>query len=572
MNKKQAQMDVDCQFTGIEIILALPDALEFFLEKWTLGMRQVGVFDHTTAKREDCIASFHGFLDPLFEALKQDNPSQDFPDLLRNEQDWAEFLLKEGRLHRSRGINSGMFLTAFKPLVHALEDIILEGDAGAQAKLAALELLRRYADGCEVLVIREMTALSAPEMQTRLDETNRLLTLEKCTLENVLASTSDLILIIDAEGLITRTNEAAQSCLKPSAQEGRFLGQTLDLDVETISDLIQRYPLEQTHEIPLHNGTSFFRFQLVPLQHVSLASRGYLVLLANITLLVQQRESLQQQVQDQSVELADTEKQYQSLFEAAGESILLLDSEMHVVQANHRTSELFGCSLEQLTGRKCNEFCAVESAMALHQAAEQLAKEQVWSGELTGRRSQGEFFPMAVTLNRVELDSGPLLQMLVRDITEQKALQERLEYEKNQLEEANIALRHVMKTVGQERQEMQRDLSQRIQSQLLPALEKARHTNSDSVRQGYLEILQSQLGSVASDSGARPHSGLLRLTPAEMKVCQFIQTGASSKEMAAFMNLSAETIQTHRKHIRKKLGLTRDVNLHRYLQELQLSE
>ncbi|HKJ65137.1 MAG TPA: helix-turn-helix transcriptional regulator, partial [Desulfopila sp.] len=70
----------------------------------------------------------------------------------------------------------------------------------------------------------------------------------------------------------------------------------------------------------------------------------------------------------------------------------------------------------------------------------------------------------------------------------------------------------------------------------------------------------------------RSHSGLLSLTPAEMKVCQFIQTGASSKEMAASLNLSAETIQTHRKHIRKKLGLTRDVNLYRYLQELQLSE
>ncbi len=34
-------------------------------------MSQVPVFDHTTAIREDCIASFYGVLDPLFETLKQ---------------------------------------------------------------------------------------------------------------------------------------------------------------------------------------------------------------------------------------------------------------------------------------------------------------------------------------------------------------------------------------------------------------------------------------------------------------------------------------------------------------------
>ncbi len=48
---------------------------------------------------------------------------------------------------------------------------------------------------------------------------------------------------------------------------------------------------------------------------------------------------------------------------------------------------------------------------------------------------------------------------------------------------------------------------------------------------------------------------LLKLTPTEMEVCQYIQDGLTSKEIANKLFSSFETIQTHRKNIRKKMGL-----------------
>ena len=48
---------------------------------------------------------------------------------------------------------------------------------------------------------------------------------------------------------------------------------------------------------------------------------------------------------------------------------------------------------------------------------------------------------------------------------------------------------------------------------------------------------------------------LLKLTPTEMEVCQYIQDGLTSKEIADKLYSSFETIQTHRKNIRKKMGL-----------------
>ena len=45
-----------------------------------------------------------------------------------------------------------------------------------------------------------------------------------------------------------------------------------------------------------------------------------------------------------------------------------------------------------------------------------------------------------------------------------------------------------------------------------------------------------------------------------------IQSGATSKDIADGMAISIETVQTHRKNIRRKLGLSgKDVNLYAYL-------
>jgi DNA-binding CsgD family transcriptional regulator len=59
---------------------------------------------------------------------------------------------------------------------------------------------------------------------------------------------------------------------------------------------------------------------------------------------------------------------------------------------------------------------------------------------------------------------------------------------------------------------------------------------------------------------------MAKLTKAEIQICQLIQSGSDSKEIAESMNISFDTVQTHRKNIRKKLGLSgRDISLFTYL-------
>ncbi|HXX53077.1 MAG TPA: helix-turn-helix transcriptional regulator, partial [Thermodesulfovibrionales bacterium] len=60
------------------------------------------------------------------------------------------------------------------------------------------------------------------------------------------------------------------------------------------------------------------------------------------------------------------------------------------------------------------------------------------------------------------------------------------------------------------------------------------------------------------------------LTPKEIEVCALIRIGLSNKEIASRLFLSVETVEKHRKNIRRKLGLVgKGINLQTHLTDFQ---
>ncbi|WP_262506921.1 helix-turn-helix transcriptional regulator [Saccharicrinis aurantiacus] len=55
------------------------------------------------------------------------------------------------------------------------------------------------------------------------------------------------------------------------------------------------------------------------------------------------------------------------------------------------------------------------------------------------------------------------------------------------------------------------------------------------------------------------------LSTTDLKKCALIQLGLPSKEMADIMAIGADSVSASRSRIRKKMNLTRDVNLVEYL-------
>jgi len=56
--------------------------MDTFLVKWTEYMEQAGYLEHTTAKKEDCILSLRGLIEPIQILLAQEQ-SLRFPSILQ---------------------------------------------------------------------------------------------------------------------------------------------------------------------------------------------------------------------------------------------------------------------------------------------------------------------------------------------------------------------------------------------------------------------------------------------------------------------------------------------------------
>ncbi|MBW2700724.1 MAG: helix-turn-helix transcriptional regulator [Deltaproteobacteria bacterium] len=81
-----------------------------------------------------------------------------------------------------------------------------------------------------------------------------------------------------------------------------------------------------------------------------------------------------------------------------------------------------------------------------------------------------------------------------------------------------------------------------------------------------LDMLRQAIDNLAHDYGARSRKDLSSLSRKEIEVSNMIRYGLTSKEMAQLMKVSPQTVETHRKNIRRKLGLRgKDTNLSTYL-------
>lgn len=550
-----------------EFFLELTEKIERFLDYWSEGMDAAGYLNFTTAKREDCIKSFWHFLDPLIETLKNGGKPPSFGELIKNAEGWNDRMVAVARRHRFRGVTADMFLGCFKTFIQAIERSVHEMEVPVKEKYQAINLIRLFSDASETVFIGDWSTVSRRETHERLEDTNRQLTLEKNKYENILAATSDIVMVTDPNGTIVEANAAAYKYFgEGDVLLGRCFWEVLGLDGSNIHEVTRYYDLNVCHEINFSHKECFFHFQIIPLQSVSLASRGFMLLMTDISCLVGQRESLEKTVSERTTALSNTEKQFSSLFQAAGEGILLIDIDFRVIEANQRSAKVFGLEPSEIIGMSCKELCHPEAEMGLEQAIRNLDEGEIWEGEIIGRRAKGEVFPMGVTINRVDLDVRTLFHVLVRDDTKRKELEDRLIREKAQLEEMNITLRNVMRSIDKEKEELKKAISYKVETLILPALDKVHNERDPRVQKGYFDIIRDQLTKLSSDGGVEQNGYLLKLTPTEMKICYFVQAGSTTKEIAESMCISVDTIQTHRKNIRRKLGLRgMDVNLFTFL-------
>jgi DNA-binding CsgD family transcriptional regulator len=156
-------------------------------------------------------------------------------------------------------------------------------------------------------------------------------------------------------------------------------------------------------------------------------------------------------------------------------------------------------------------------------------------------------------------------------ITAEQELQEinrQLSLERSALQESNVALRAVLAKIGEEKQQIYRDLQTQVEKIILPILQVL-FLEMPKEKRKYVEILRTNLEEIAAPFLQKLGPDYRALTQTEINICNLIRNGLRTKEIAKLRGVSVATIHRHREHIRKKLRLNKTkVNLATHLHSL----
>jgi PAS domain S-box-containing protein len=307
--------------------------------------------------------------------------------------------------------------------------------------------------------------------------------------------------------------------------------------------------------------------------------------------------------------LEASELKYRSLMDNASDAILLADIQGNIVEANRKAEELWGYAKDELLQMHYTQLHpALEMERTIAAFREVIEKN---TGHLSGgfiQRKDGEIVPVDITCNVIEYCGRKVGQASFRDISEHKQTEDMLEgqvrertaalSEKNnqlvkeiterkraeaalrkktnellrhsgKLEELNAALKVLLKQREEDKADLEEKVISNVQHLLSPQLDKLKKRKFGPQSKMHLDILESNLNNIVSSFSHKLSSNLINLTPTEIRVANLIREGKTTKEIAEFLGSSPSSINIHRFHIRRKLGLIgKETNLESYLTSL----
>ena len=181
-------------------------------------------------------------------------------------------------------------------------------------------------------------------------------------------------------------------------------------------------------------------------------------------------------------------------------------------------------------------------------------------------------------MRAIRMPSGGIASVVIshEEITDLKLAEqallehrEKLQEQKQSLEEANIALKVLLKQREEDRFELERRVLSNIKDLVMPYVDKLKLAPIKTSDKVLVELIDKHLQDVISPLLQKLSNINIILTPQEMQVAALVKDGKTSKEIADILSISDTTVNFHRKNLRSKFGLkNRQVNLRTYLLSL----
>lgn len=138
-----------------------------------------------------------------------------------------------------------------------------------------------------------------------------------------------------------------------------------------------------------------------------------------------------------------------------------------------------------------------------------------------------------------------------------------------ELHELNTALKVLLNNRETDRLTLEENIQSNVRKFILPSIERLKKGTIKSKQiQSEFGLLEASLNDLVAPFARQISSDYFGLTPNEIKVALLIKQGMTTKEIAKELNLSVNTIMTHRYKIRSKLGIKNQTkNLQVYLKQ-----
>ncbi len=270
--------------------------------------------------------------------------------------------------------------------------------------------------------------------------------------------------------------------------------------------------------------------------------------------------------------LSESEERYRFLFHSAPAGVFYYDTALKIMEANDTFVSILGAKKSALFGLDLNKSRDKTIIPCLMMPLK--GKECSYEGWLRPYMNSHEMWVLvraAPLYGKGRKITGGI--GIIQDMTYSKKAEEELKNHEQEikiksrhLEEANAALRVLLRHRDEDRLDLQRNVISNIRELVMPYVDKLKYRLSDTENRALVDILETNLRDVSSPFLRNMTLSQYHLTPKEIQVANLIREGKSTKDIARMMHLSTRSVEYHRDKIRNRIGLkNQKVNLRSYL-------
>jgi PAS domain S-box-containing protein len=272
--------------------------------------------------------------------------------------------------------------------------------------------------------------------------------------------------------------------------------------------------------------------------------------------------------------LRESDHKYRELVENLNDTIYSADLRGMITYSSPPIKSLIGYNHTEVIGRSFTEFIHSEDLPRIEKQFEKIISDIIEPSEYRMVTRFGETRWVRSSSRAIYRGDRVIgIQGVITDITERKHAEEVLDKREEDLvnksrmlEEADTALRVLLKRREEDKEELEEKVSANIKELVIPYIEMLKKNQLDSRNIACLSILDSNLKNVISPFCQKLSSKYLNLTPKEIQVSNLIKAGRTSKEIAEVLNVATSSIDFHRYNIRNKFGLNhKKISLRSYL-------